>query len=603
MRTKAERDAALASAEFLRGGLLKQSLTLERLSHSAIYRGMRAAGLWGWVRLPVRAAVKSRKLRRVAIDLTPVLPGAANGGAKVMTVELIRQLAKLAPECEFVLLTASGSHDELKYLDAPNVRRVCVHDPGGAPVAAKINSRAKKAIARVLPEPVLRVAMEMRNRHLEEPAGTSMLETMSADLLFCPFTAPFFYDPSIPVISVIYDLQYAQYPAFFSNAEVEERDRSFHKAVRVANMLVCISEFVRGTVIARSGINADRVVAVPIRLQNRLEAPASVQIEAVQMRWGLRPGRYLVYPANFWKHKNHELLLTAFGMYCAAQPGSDLKLVLTGAPGARAEELRQASVIMGLGERVVFAGHLSDSDFAGLLKGCLALIFPSLYEGFGMPVLEAMAMGKPVLCSNVTSLPEVAGDAAVQFDPRVPSEIVAAIRRVDGDPELARILGEKGRLRASALGGPREMAAEYLGLFRAAAGAEGHRSTSIEGVYPDGWTGERVTVRFKKATISRKLELLLEFPGWGAENSLTVRLLCTDEKPQKKVLSRGERITLEQDLPQAGGSVQLKFDLVFQPKSLGLGDDTRQLGCRFLAGRILAADGGTEVLGPGEYAG
>src|SRR5262249_26509 len=141
-------------------------------------------------------------------------------------------------------------------------------------------------------------------------------------------------------------------------------------------------------------------------------------------RLGLAPQRYVLYPANFWKHKNHEMLFTAFGMACAdAGLDKDIKLVCTGAPGARQQWLIEAARAMNLQDRILFPGFLPTAELARLLANCRGVVFPSLYEGFGLPVIEAMAASVPVACSNTTSLPEVAADATILFDPRVPADI------------------------------------------------------------------------------------------------------------------------------------------------------------------------------------
>jgi hypothetical protein len=120
---------------------------------------------------------------------------------------------------------------------------------------------------------------------------------------------------------------------------------------------------------------------------------------------------------------------------------------------------------MGLADRVLFPGFQDEACFAALITHARALIFPSLFEGFGIPVLEAMASGVPVLSANTTSLPEVAGDAALMFDPRRPRQIVSAIETIESDPTLAGRLAAAGRSRAASLGTAAGMAAGYLEIF------------------------------------------------------------------------------------------------------------------------------------------
>jgi glycosyltransferase involved in cell wall biosynthesis len=182
-------------------------------------------------------------------------------------------------------------------------------------------------------------------------------------------------------------------------------------------------------------------------------------------RLGLASQRYLLYPANFWKHKNHEMFLTAFGIACHEGLPADIKLVCTGAPGVRQAWLASAADAMHLGDRVLFPGYLSTAELAALMANCTAVVFPSLYEGFGLPVLEAMAAGVPVACSNTTSLPEVAGDAAIFFDPKVPDQIAKAmITLAENETFRARLINA-GRQRAVEFSDLTRMAKEYWELF------------------------------------------------------------------------------------------------------------------------------------------
>jgi glycosyltransferase involved in cell wall biosynthesis len=132
--------------------------------------------------------------------------------------------------------------------------------------------------------------------------------------------------------------------------------------------------------------------------------------------------------------------------------------------------VREAVSQMGLEPWVCFPGFLAEEHFAALFASCHALAFPSLYEGFGMPVLEAMTMGKPVVCSDVTSLPEVAGSAAIYFCPKKPEEIVDAMERITEDGNLVRQLVANGIDHSAAYMDSEKMAYEYLAVFREALG-------------------------------------------------------------------------------------------------------------------------------------
>ena len=372
----------------------------------------------------------------VVVDVTPMLPGGGNGGAKWFVLALLGELVWQRPHWRWLLLTTAANDGFLGEL-FPAMDRLMVIDGAGQLV--------------LRPDPA------------QLPGGRR------ADLLYCPFTAPFHASPMVPTVATVYDLQFAAYPQFFSHAEAEERAGHFFRAAQVAERLVCISDYVRDHVRRVTCLPAQRVTRVHISLPDRLAAAGQADaaaVAALMARLGLAAGRYLIYPANTWPHKNHTMLLTAAGIYFARHPESDLTLVCTGvSDDERGRMLRLAAERMGLAGRVRFPGFQSEGDLAALLGNARALIFPSLFEGFGMPVLEAMAQGMPVLSANTTSLPEIAGDAALLFDPRRPGEIVRAVEAIESDPELAPRLAAAGRLRARALGDAASMGAGYLAVF------------------------------------------------------------------------------------------------------------------------------------------
>lgn len=510
---------------------------------------------------------------RVAVDLTPLLPGGDNGGAKPLAIELVRRLAAAQPGNELVLLTNEKSDAELAGLDASNVRRLCVTRPENAPTVSRRRAlQVRSVLVRVLPEGVVRKLGEWyAGRSDGPPPATPLLRQIGADLLFCPFTGALFYDPTVPVVSLVHDLQYLYYPEFFDPADRAERDRHFRQVCRVAARVACVSEYTRDSVLEKSGLPADRVVAIPSAPHKRLGSLPDGR--------GSQRGddRYLLYPANFWRHKNHEMLLIAWGMYRAAHPQSDLKLVLTGAPSPRRDELREAARRMGLAEWVEFPGYLSNQEFAALLAGCTAMLFPSLFEGFGMPVAEAMAAGVPVLSSDRTSLPEIAGDAALLFDPRQPAAIVEAIERLESDPAVRADLIERGRRRAAELLAPEAWAARFWKIFEEARECPVDRPAGVYGVYQDSWTGDRITVVFGAGAGPRRLTVTLLAPEWLPSKAISIH------GPGGPVrIPRGQRKALTLELPAAAGAFELLCSPTFRPG----GGDPRELGCMLEAAAI-----------------
>lgn len=538
---------------------------------------------------------EENKISRMAVDLTPLLPGVENGGAKLLALELVRYLSKLLPDCKFVLLTSERSHEELACLDAPNVQRLCVKHQKNLPVPstpsrkARMRIRLHEWLTNYLPSPLLaKVKTAYRSLRALRSGTPGILQELDADLLFCPFTMPFYHNPAIPTVSIVYDLQYHYYPQFFSDEDRLGREYHFKETCRLADRLICISEYVRGIVLENSNLSPKHVVSIPIRLLGRLKQPNRDAISTALRKHGLEKEEFLLYPANFWPHKNHDMLFTAMGMFRSRHPESRLRLVCTGFPNERMDALREAIGRMGLEFWVFFPGFLSEEEFAALLASCRALIFPSLYEGFGMPVLEAMVFGKPVLCSNLTSLPEVAGEAALFFDPKKPHEILAAIKRILQEPGLRDHLVTRGYERAAAWGDAEQMVREYVNVFLDAMRGDRRISLGLHGLYSDGWTQEKLVVAYDACPDPRFLEMVAELPPVQPYKRLSIRVSDEATRPRTYFVTQKNPISLRHPLSKKGGFVEFFIKPTFQPKKCGINDDRRWLGCMLRECAILS---------------
>ena len=385
----------------------------------------------------------TRFRRHIVVDMTPLEPRGQNGGAGLVATSLVRHLGRLDPNIRLTLLTADDSHAELASLESDNIARRLVVQRGRTPALAR------RLVDTVLP-PRARLRLKAAYRRTTNARQVSALaDQLQTDLLFCPFTTPTFWQAGVPCVSIIYDLQHVTYPEFFGVEQRLNRSRHVREACERSDAVVCISKYVRQTLLSFVNLDAERAVTIPLGL---LHEPVPPDFSIVE-RLGLTPGGFLLYPANFWPHKNHARLFDTL-----RQSGGHL--VCTGAPNALMRELAAAAP----DQLITFAGYVDEAQLAGLYQSCAALIFPSLYEGFGLPVLEAMAQGKPVLCSKTTSLPEVAGDAAIYFDPTSVSDIAVAIGSLTNEASVTELV-ERGRARAASFGTARELAERYLGLF------------------------------------------------------------------------------------------------------------------------------------------
>ncbi len=267
-------------------------------------------------------------------------------------------------------------------------------------------------------------------------------------VLWCPlmFLAP--SPPPVPAVTSIPDLQHLAHPEFFAPDELARRATGIRVAVHRSARVLVPSDFTARHMQRAYELPSERVVVLPHGCSPDLCAPVGSEVCArVLARWRLRPG-YLLYPARAWPHKNHVGLLRGLARHRALH-GSAPRLVLTGADDLETSGVAAHARALGVADLVHSLGTLPQRDLAALYDGAAAVVVPSLFEGFGLPALEAMQRGVPLAAAQMTSLPEVAGDAAVWFDPASPASIAAAIRAATRPSAATRQRVDRGRRRAA----------------------------------------------------------------------------------------------------------------------------------------------------------
>lgn len=277
------------------------------------------------------------------------------------------------------------------------------------------------------------------------------LEMLSSppDLLFVPSHVLPLAHPRRNVVTV-HDLGYHYYPEAHTRFQSHYLRWSTRYNARTATRVLADSEATREDLMRYYGIPREKIVVVyPGRDETLVPVAESPTRANLCARYGVR-GPYLLYVGTLHPRKNLVRLVQAFAsllssLSSTAQVSLDsLQLVLAGQKGWLYEEIFAQVRELGLAERVILTGYVPDSDLGSLLSGALAFVFPSLYEGFGLPVLEAMACGTPVVCSDVSSLPEVAGDAALYVDPLDVGAMAQALYQIAVDAGLRRTLVGRG---------------------------------------------------------------------------------------------------------------------------------------------------------------
>jgi glycosyltransferase involved in cell wall biosynthesis len=253
----------------------------------------------------------------------------------------------------------------------------------------------------------------------------------------------------VPRVITIFDMIPVIRPDWVPVGLTREFERVLASIDTSTDWVVTISEHSRKEFLAWTGMTPERVRAIPLAGDETFRLAESPEaVAAVRRRYAIPPGPYVLSVAAQQPRKNLGKLVEAFDLLLRSSPGRRETLVLVGVPWLTADVRRSSSNVRDVDGRIIFTGHVPDDDLRAIYSGASCFVFPSLYEGFGLPLLEAMQCGTPVVSSDATSLPEVGGDAVHWVDARDPSRLCAAIREVLDHPELRERLRRDGLERA-----------------------------------------------------------------------------------------------------------------------------------------------------------
>ncbi len=282
----------------------------------------------------------------------------------------------------------------------------------------------------------------------------------------CPalYHSPYYlmpYRPGLPTLLTFYDVIPLRYPQ-----SVSMRARLLYRltttlALRAASHVVAISEAAKDDLMRYFSVPPAQVSVTPLAVTTRFQPQPAARVERVRGKYAL-PARFVFYLGINKPHKNLPALIDAYAQLPARHAPP---LVIAGAWDERYPQARQRAERRRLGDSVRFLGPVDDADLPALYRAATLFVFPSLYEGFGLPALEAMACGTPVACSNTASLPEIAGNACRLFDPHSVTAIRDAIAELLEDGSLRSKLSERGLSQASRFSW-RATAAKTLHCYR-----------------------------------------------------------------------------------------------------------------------------------------
>lgn len=351
----------------------------------------------------------------IGVNARVLLPGRLEG-LGWYTYEILRRLVTMRPDASWVFYFDRPF--ETSFLFAENVRGVVVRPPARHPILWHI------LMTLSLPRAIRRDKCDV---------------FVSLEGLM-PLSSP------VPTVNIIHDLGFVHEPSHLPWVVRSYYDYHFRRAAREATVLGTISEWSRADVSQRYGRDGSEMFLVPNAIRDGFIPLADAEQDAVRAE--LTGGRrYLVHVGLLQPRKNIQRLLEAYDLY--RKRGGNMMLVLVGRKGWALAEMERTYESLEYKEDIIFTGYVEDDHLKPIVASADALVFVPTYEGFGVPVIEAMACGIPVVASKTSSIPEVAGSAAILVDPKSTLDIAQGMVDVTSDPMLRKNLRERGLIRAA----------------------------------------------------------------------------------------------------------------------------------------------------------
>lgn len=381
---------------------------------------------------------------RVCIDARLTGNGAV-GGVEQFVIGLARGLSQLVDETvEYSFLTYADNDEWLRSYIAGNCRIIhgfgATRQPRWSHVLRK-TPRVRVAAYKLF-DPIRQRTQKPGT--LPPPKSDGLVESEAFDLVHFPTQNAFLTD--VPSIYHPWDLQHLHLPQYFAPEVIQKRESEYRAFCAQAAMVVAATSWQKQDLIAQYGLPEEKVQVIPpAPVVEFYPVPTTADLEHVRKKFAL-PDRFLFYPAQTWPHKNHVGLVRALARV-REREGVTIPLVLSGKRNDYFPTIEKEIAELNLGEQVLVLDYVSPLELQCLYRLCRAMVFPSLFEGFGMPILEAFLLRTPTACSNVTSLPEQAADAALIFNPLDTEDISQTLFRLWSDDVLCQTLAERAHKR------------------------------------------------------------------------------------------------------------------------------------------------------------
>ncbi len=395
---------------------------------------------------------------RIAID-APMTADGKWGGIEQFTLALVYALGKLTDGAEeYIIGVHKQNADWLKLYLGPNQHVV---------VNPSTDWDERKGWLGSWRKPAGRIWRQARRALGASSVPTNGFYTsVGADVLHIPHHE--YFRTRLLTIYSPHDLQHVHYPQFFRREEWQMREAIYRAGCAEAYAVAADSHCAKEDLAEQYGVDRRKVYAIPMGAPTELYDSVTAECREVISRRFQLPSTFVFYPAQTWEHKNHIRLLEAIAELRDRQ-GLNIHLVCTGKQNAFWKVIEKRIRELNLGGQVRFLGFISSSEVRALYQMAQFVIHPSLFEGGGLPVLEAFRERVPLTCSTAASLAEYAGGAALFFDPTSVASITEALRRMSCDTHLRARLVELGAERVRQFTWERTARA-YRALYRRAAG-------------------------------------------------------------------------------------------------------------------------------------
>lgn len=405
---------------------------------------------------------------RVVIDAR-IKPDGTTGGVQQFVTGLVKGLAGLAGPEHYVILVLPDHADWLRPFAGSNqsvVETPRESEQAGSSDDSGDRHLVHRAVAGAKSMALRTGGTKLREALVRVPKSDGFYESFEPDIVHFPFQR--YVRCQVPTIFNPHDLQYLHHPGFFAADTLAWSKVTYRTACREAAYVVTPSRYVKEDIEAQLRVPPEKVVSVlsasPLDLYR--DRPNGGHPD-VQRIYDL-PDRFAFYPAQTWPHKNHVRLMQAVRTV-KDQHGLEVHLVCTGAQNAHWPVIRRERDDLGLERQVRFLGFISPQEIRALYRLAEFVIFPSLYEGAGLPVLEAFSEDAPIAASRVCSIPEYGGDAVLYLDPLSVEGMARALKQMATDRSLREKLRERGKNRR-AIFTWEATAAAHRAIYRAAAG-------------------------------------------------------------------------------------------------------------------------------------